>query len=246
MHRSLTQWCSMLTSILILPTGIGSIASPSKLRPFPNSSSRIDPTSGFAMPSGLSLERRATSRSIATRPMVWTMMVASHKTLSFYTTTPVTKRSEGCSRPILTLDTQSLLPVLPPVGGLGSVVMFKGGMQCDVSCQIYQSCYYAMPCTSYPTVRATRYATSLSLSHTPSLSSWKRRQYILNYTQHRSREPGGNDILSDINSVRNGLFLNNFSHIALGVYVAFLKVCDGCMTPNQSLMASMTRPPTSP
>jgi len=58
MHRSLPQWRSVLISMLMLPIGVGSIASPSQLRPYPNSSSRIDPTNGFAMPLWLLLERR--------------------------------------------------------------------------------------------------------------------------------------------------------------------------------------------
>lgn len=84
------------------------------------------------------------------------------------------------------------------------------------------------------------------LSLLTSLSSWKWRRYILNYTQHRSRGPERNDILSEINSVRNGLFLNPFTHKLLGTDVAFLKVCDDCMMPNQGLITPMIRPPTLP
>jgi len=81
-----------------------------------------------------------------------------------------------------------------------------------------------------------------SLPHTRSHIPSQWRQYILNYTQHRSREPNGNDILSDIDSIRNGLLLNKFTHVVLGKHVAFLKVCDDYMTHNQSLMASELDP----
>ena len=74
---------------------------------------------------------------------------------------------------------------------------------------------------------------SLPHAHTHSHPS-QRRQYILNYTQHRSREPNRNDILSYIDDVRNGLFLNPLTHKALGKDVAFLKVCDDCVVPNHN------------
>ena len=82
-------------------------------------------------------------------------------------------------------------------------------------------CYLSLPRTHTHT---------LTLIHTPS----QRRQYILNYTQHRSREPNRNDILSDIDDVRNGLFLNPLTHKALGKDVAFLKVCDDYVVPNHN------------
>ncbi|KDR67244.1 hypothetical protein GALMADRAFT_1358553 [Galerina marginata CBS 339.88] len=46
--------------------------------------------------------------------------------------------------------------------------------------------------------------------------------YITTYTQRRSRDPTGGDIVQDINDVRNGLFLNRFTHAGSGKHVAFL------------------------
>ncbi|CAA7269545.1 unnamed protein product [Cyclocybe aegerita] len=46
--------------------------------------------------------------------------------------------------------------------------------------------------------------------------------YIETYTQRRSRDPTGGDIVREIESVRNGLFLNKFTHVALGTHIAFL------------------------
>ncbi len=60
--------------------------------------------------------------------------------------------------------------------------------------------------------------------------------FCLNYTQRRSRDPTGGDIVADTDDVRNGLLLNKFTHNVLGELVAFLKVRDACMMPNWSLM----------
>ena len=76
-----------------------------------------------------------------------------------------------------------------------------------------------MPCIFCPTARAILYATlTLSVS---SLTL----QYITTYTRRRSRDHTGGDIVHDIHDVRNGLFLNKFTHIVLGKDVAFLMVC---------------------
>jgi hypothetical protein len=50
-------------------------------------------------------------------------------------------------------------------------------------------------------------------------------QYITTYTQRRSRDRTGGDIVQDIDNIRNGLFLNRFTHTALGKNIAFLMVC---------------------
>ncbi|KJA21507.1 hypothetical protein HYPSUDRAFT_202865 [Hypholoma sublateritium FD-334 SS-4] len=65
--------------------------------------------------------------------------------------------------------------------------------------------------------------------------------YIANYTQRRSRDPTGRDIIMDIDSVRNGLFLDCGTHRALGIDVAFLMMPNFAMT-----MADVdpTAPPT--
>jgi hypothetical protein len=41
-------------------------------------------------------------------------------------------------------------------------------------------------------------------------------QYIMTYTQRRSRDRPGADIVQDIDNVRNGLFLNQLTHVVLG------------------------------
>jgi hypothetical protein len=50
-------------------------------------------------------------------------------------------------------------------------------------------------------------------------------QYITTYTQSRSRDRTGGDIVQDIDNVRNGLFLDKFTHTVVGKDVAFLMVC---------------------
>jgi HNH endonuclease len=44
------------------------------------------------------------------------------------------------------------------------------------------------------------------------------------YTECRSRDPHENDIVTEIDSVRNGLYLHGSVHKCLGKKVAFLKV----------------------
>lgn len=81
---------------------------------------------------------------------------------------------------------------------------------------------------------------SQSYSHLISLT-WQWSQYISMYTQHRSRDPTRNDVVQNINSVQNGLFLNKFTHPVVGQHVGFLVVCDTCMMPNQILIAIDTQ-----
>ncbi|KAF8070033.1 hypothetical protein FPV67DRAFT_1447890 [Lyophyllum atratum] len=50
----------------------------------------------------------------------------------------------------------------------------------------------------------------------------QRRQYISTYTECRSRDPAGDDIIRNIDSTRNGLFLNKLIHVNMGKHVAFL------------------------
>jgi len=69
------------------------------------------------------------------------------------------------------------------------------------------------------------------------------RYYIATYTQRRSRDVEGGDIVQDIDSVQNGLFLNKFTHVTLGTGVAFLMVRVTCMIPNHSPMAPISRLP---
>ncbi|KDR77129.1 hypothetical protein GALMADRAFT_1327451 [Galerina marginata CBS 339.88] len=63
--------------------------------------------------------------------------------------------------------------------------------------------------------------------------------YISTYTQRRSRDPARADIVQDIDSVRNGLLLNNYSHRGLGRHIAFLS------TPNFA-MDTTDVDPTAP
>ncbi|KAJ2911499.1 hypothetical protein MD484_g8915, partial [Candolleomyces efflorescens] len=65
--------------------------------------------------------------------------------------------------------------------------------------------------------------------------------YISIYTRRRSRNPLGADVVQDINSVRNGLFLNKLTHVGLGRDVAFLR-----QTPNFALNTSDVDPIASP
>jgi len=65
--------------------------------------------------------------------------------------------------------------------------------------------------------------------------------YITTYTRRCSRDPSGGDIVADIDSVRNGLFLNKLTHGPLGIDVAFL------VTPNFAMTTAdvdPTAPPT--
>ncbi|KAJ2918912.1 hypothetical protein MD484_g1500, partial [Candolleomyces efflorescens] len=66
-------------------------------------------------------------------------------------------------------------------------------------------------------------------------------KYISMYTRHRSRDTTGGDVIENINSVRNGLFLNKITHSSLGTRVAFLP------TPNFAMSTTdidSTAPPT--
>ncbi len=78
-----------------------------------------------------------------------------------------------------------------------------------------------MLCTFFPTARATRYETPL---HYPRLQSYQ-WLYIERFTTHRHRDSSGDDIVQDIDDVRNGLFLNAGLHRVLGNDFALLKVC---------------------
>ncbi|KAF8063519.1 hypothetical protein FPV67DRAFT_1782997 [Lyophyllum atratum] len=60
--------------------------------------------------------------------------------------------------------------------------------------------------------------------------------YITTYTQHRSRDPSGGDLVQDIDSVRNGLFLNKLTQVGVGKDVAFLP------TPNFAMDTSDVDP----
>ena len=71
-------------------------------------------------------------------------------------------------------------------------------------------------------------------------------QYISAYTQRRSRDPTGADIVKDIDDVRNGLFLNSLTHMVFGQLITFLKVRDACMMPSRSVMVLVSRPLTLP
>ncbi|KAF8883067.1 hypothetical protein CPB84DRAFT_1790331 [Gymnopilus junonius] len=55
------------------------------------------------------------------------------------------------------------------------------------------------------------------------------RQYISTYTQRRSRDPAGGDLVQDIDSIRHGLFLNKFTHLAVGEHIAFLPTSNFAM-----------------
>ncbi len=64
------------------------------------------------------------------------------------------------------------------------------------------------------------------------------------HTARRSFDPGGNDIIRDINDVRNGLYLNAsaLTQIGLGKFIAVLVVrLIKCDKVNWKLTASLTR-----
>ncbi|KAH9027283.1 hypothetical protein EDB84DRAFT_1608777 [Lactarius hengduanensis] len=60
----------------------------------------------------------------------------------------------------------------------------------------------------------------------------KSDKYILNFTRHCERGDKGDDIITDIDSVRNGILLNKVAHRTLGKNLAFL------MTPNFAMDTS--------
>jgi len=56
-------------------------------------------------------------------------------------------------------------------------------------------------------------------------------QYIENYTQRRTRDPARSDVIREIDSVQNGLFLWDILHTGLGLNkVAFLMVRAALLT----------------
>ncbi|KAF8880335.1 hypothetical protein CPB84DRAFT_1687646 [Gymnopilus junonius] len=54
------------------------------------------------------------------------------------------------------------------------------------------------------------------------LAHSKGDEYISLYTERRSRDPAGDDIVREIDSIRNGILLNAITHRVLGKNVAFL------------------------
>ncbi|KAH9026847.1 hypothetical protein EDB85DRAFT_159729 [Lactarius pseudohatsudake] len=70
----------------------------------------------------------------------------------------------------------------------------------------------------------------------------KSDKYILNFTRHCERGDKGDDIITDIDSIRNGILLNKVAHRTLGKNLAFLMVCGACMIPHQSLIVSIQTP----
>ncbi|KAF8557119.1 hypothetical protein OG21DRAFT_1407751, partial [Imleria badia] len=65
-------------------------------------------------------------------------------------------------------------------------------------------------------------------------------RYIETYTQRRSRDPAGNDIVHRIDDVRNGILLNSITHSSIGKDVAFL------VTPNFAMTTADVNPTTPP
>ncbi len=76
-----------------------------------------------------------------------------------------------------------------------------------------------------------------------SLTVW---QYIETYTQHRSRDPAGDDIVREIDDIRNGILLNVIAHRQFGKRFAFLMVRNALMLLKWSLMALISRHLTLP
>ncbi|PPQ85754.1 hypothetical protein CVT25_003071 [Psilocybe cyanescens] len=63
--------------------------------------------------------------------------------------------------------------------------------------------------------------------------------YISIYTQRRSRDPARDDVIQDIDSIRNGLLLNKLTHLGVGEHIAFLP------TPNFAMVTSDIDPTAS-
>ncbi|KAF6744475.1 hypothetical protein DFP72DRAFT_825702 [Ephemerocybe angulata] len=69
----------------------------------------------------------------------------------------------------------------------------------------------------------------------------KGNEYIDMLTRHRSRDAAGGDVVTDIDDVQNGLFLNTLTHTELGLgYCAFL------MTPNFAMGTDDLDPAAQP
>ncbi|KDR76447.1 hypothetical protein GALMADRAFT_446224 [Galerina marginata CBS 339.88] len=64
--------------------------------------------------------------------------------------------------------------------------------------------------------------------------------YISTFAEHRSRDPARGDLIQEIDSVRNGIFLNKLTHAVLGTHVAFLP------TPNFAMDTSDLDPRAPP
>ncbi|KAI9460008.1 hypothetical protein HD554DRAFT_2176781 [Boletus coccyginus] len=65
-------------------------------------------------------------------------------------------------------------------------------------------------------------------------------EYIETYTQRRGRDPAGNDIVCQIDDVRNGILLNAIAHRHFGTNMAFL------MTPNFAMTTADVNPTAPP
>ncbi|KAF9485262.1 hypothetical protein BDN70DRAFT_890408 [Pholiota conissans] len=68
----------------------------------------------------------------------------------------------------------------------------------------------------------------------------KGNEYIEKFTRRRSRDPAGADIIKDIESVRNGLFLNATCHRMFGRCIAILQ------TPNFAMNSADIDPTVAP
>ena len=74
--------------------------------------------------------------------------------------------------------------------------------------------------TSSPIAKGIRYVTVTLCVFL--LTVW---QFIDIHTRCRSRDAANNDIVGDIDNVRNGFLLHQSARRALGKYIAFLVVC---------------------
>jgi HNH endonuclease len=71
-------------------------------------------------------------------------------------------------------------------------------------------------------------------------------QYIETYTQHHSRDSARDDVVREIDNVRNGTLLNPVAHRQFGNRIAFLMVHNALMLLKRSLMALISRHLTLP
>ena len=95
--------------------------------------------------------------------------------------------------------------------------------------------------TSCPIAKGIRYATVALCVFL--LTVW---QYIETYTLHCSRDAANNDIVREIDDVRNGILLHQSAHRTLGKHIAFLVVRSALMLFDRSLVALISRHLTLP
>ncbi|KAH9055159.1 hypothetical protein EDB83DRAFT_1111029 [Lactarius deliciosus] len=133
---------------------------------------------------------------------VWTTMPTYQPALSTYTTTPTDQ------------EKHRMFPIDPHILRTQDTTSVsscrRGTFREDVAARDGQQCVW----------------TRLGMIYCDCSAPYTPQQYISNFTRHRGRGDNEDDVITDIDDIRNGILLNKAAHGILGENLAFL------MTPN--------------